>query len=294
MSLQLTYQIGPNEKGTSLLNFLKKQEISKKAIVATKHRGGDLRVNGEHQTVRYILQENDVLTVILPPEERSEGLKPYEHRLDVVFEDDYLLVINKPAGIPTIPSLRHPHETLANALIHYYNEHEIESTIHFVNRLDRDTSGLLVVAKYRHVHHLMTKDVKQIKRKYYTLVKGHLKSSFGTIKAPIARLQERNVKRGVCESGDEAITHYRVIQFQGKNTLVECELETGRTHQIRVHMAYLGHPLIGDTLYDDEAITLKEGHLLHSYYVSFIHPITKKKHCFQTDIPQRFHRYKSS
>ena len=143
---------------------------------------------------------------------------------DIVFEDDYLLVINKPAGIPTIPSIRHPHQTLANALVHYYNLKEIESTIHFVNRLDRDTSGLLVVAKYRHIHHLMTKDVKQIKRKYYTLVKGHFTTT-GTIKAPIARLQEGNVKRGVREDGDQAITHYRVIEKQDENNSLNVSLK---------------------------------------------------------------------
>ena len=287
MSLTLTYTIKPEEHGTSILNFLKKQEISKKAIVATKHRGGDLQVNGEHQTVRYVLQTNDELKIIFPPEERSAGLASYELPLDIIFEDDYLLVVNKPAGIPTIPSIRHPYETLANALVHYYNQEKIESTIHFVNRLDRDTSGLLVVAKYRHIHHLMTKDVKQIKRKYYTLVKGHLTTS-GTVEAPIARLQEGNVKRGVREDGDHAVTHYRVSETQGENTLIECELETGRTHQIRLHMDYLGHPLIGDTLYDDQALFLEDGHLLHSYYVSFIHPITKETYEFQTDLPKRF------
>lgn len=288
MSLTLVYQITEHDQGMTLLHYLKKLEISKKAIVATKHRGGELCVNNQHQTVRYCLQAGDELKIIFPKEERSEGLVPYDLKLDIVFEDDYLLVINKPAGIPTIPSIRHPHETLANAVIHYYNLNEIESTIHFVNRLDRDTSGLLVVAKYRHVHHLMTKDVKQIKRKYYTLVKGHLIKDDGTINAPIARLQEGNVKRGVRDDGDEAITHYRVIEYQNENTLVECELETGRTHQIRVHMDYLGHPLIGDTLYDEEAVELEAGHLLHSYYVRFIHPITKEVHEFQTNIPDRF------
>ena len=102
------------------------------------------------------------------------------------------------------------------------------------------------------------------------------------------RLQEGNVKRGVREDGDHAVTHYRVIERQGENTLIECELETGRTHQIRVHMDYLGHPLIGDTLYDDQALILEDGHLLHSYYVRFIHPITKETYEFQTDLPKRF------
>ncbi len=225
--------------------------------------------------------------MIFPKEERSEGLTPYDFLLDIVFEDEYLLVVNKPAGIPTIPSIRHPYQTLANALIHYYNQQMIESTVHFVNRLDRDTSGLLVIAKYRHIHHLMTQDVKQIKRRYYTLVKGHLKKS-GLVKAPIARLEEGHVKRGVREDGDYALTRYQVLEIKGENTLVECELETGRTHQIRVHMDYLGHPLVGDTLYDEQACLLEEGHLLHSYYVSFIHPMTKEVHEFQTTLPKRF------
>lgn len=288
MSLTLTYEIKAADDQTLLLNFLKKQEISKKAIVATKHRGGKMEVNGEHQTVRYLLKEGDVLTITFPEEERSTGLTPYEMPLDVVYEDEYLLVINKPAGIPTIPSLRHPEKTLANALIQYYNEHGIASTIHFVNRLDRDTSGLLMVAKYRHIHHLLTKDVKQIKRKYYTLVKGVMENSLGTIHAPIARESLQNVRRCVREDGDDSITHYKVLETWQEMTLVECELETGRTHQIRVHMDYLGYPLVGDTLYDELALDLEEGHLLHSYELSFIHPITKDRHLFQTTLPERF------
>lgn len=292
MSLTLTYEIKAEDDQTVLLNYLKKQEISKKAIVATKHRGGNMEVNGQHQNVRYVLKAGDILTITFPEEERSTGLTPYEMPLDVVYEDEYLMVINKPAGIPTIPSLRHPERTLANALIHYYNEHDIASTIHFVNRLDRDTSGLLMVAKYRHIHHLLTKDVKQIKRKYYTLVKGIMKTSAGTVHAPIARVSEGNVRRCVKEDGDDSTTHYKVLDVWEDSTLVECELETGRTHQIRVHMQYLGYPLMGDTLYDELALDLEDGHLLHSYELCFIHPITKQLHHFQTELPERFKPFK--
>lgn len=293
MGLTLTYEISAEDHQTLLLNFLKKQEISKKAIVATKHRGGKIEVNGVHQNVRYVLKQGDQLIITFPEEERSTGLTPYHMPIDVIYEDDYLMVINKPAGIPTIPSLRHPEKTLANALIHYYNEHQIASTIHFVNRLDRDTSGLLMVAKYRHIHHLLTKDIKQIKRKYYTLVKGKMNHTSGTVHAKIARESDGNVRRCVREDGDDATTHYRVLELWQEATLVECELETGRTHQIRVHMNYLGHPLIGDTLYDEDASELEEGHLLHSYELSFIHPITKQFYLFQTPLPKRFEQLKS-
>lgn len=293
MSLVLTYPITKSEDGMSVLNFLKKQEISKKAIVATKHRGGDLLVNGEHVTVRYLLKEGDQLMVLFPEEMRSEGLIPYDFPLDVVYEDDYLLVVNKPSGLPTIPSIRHPYQTLANAIVHYYDTISLSSTLHFVNRLDRDTSGLLVVAKYRHIHHILTKDVKQIRRKYYTLVKGVLSMGEGVVNAPIAREIEGNVRRCVREDGDISITHYRVLEnWDDHMTLVECELETGRTHQIRVHMKHLGHPLVGDTLYDEKALPLEEGHLLHSYQLSFIHPITKVLHTFETQLPNRFRTLK--
>ena len=135
MSLILTFHINEEAAGMSLLQYLKQQRISKKAIVATKHRGGQLLVNGSVQNVRYQLNLNDQLTVIFPKESRSEGLTPYEYPLDILYEDDYLLVINKPAGLPTIPSIRYPHQTLANALVHYYNRQGLDSTLHFVNRL---------------------------------------------------------------------------------------------------------------------------------------------------------------
>jgi len=288
MELTLNYKIATSEAGMSLLNYLKRQNISRKMTVALKHRGGKLLVNGTSQTVRCILKEGDLVTVIFPQEPRSQGLSPYELKLNIVYEDPYLLVIDKPAGIPTIPSLRHPHETLANAIIYYYHEQHLDSTIHFVNRLDRDTSGLLIVAKYGHIHHLLTQELKQIQRKYYAVVKGAMNSSQGTINKPIARVRPGQVRRCVRADGQPAITHFRAIKKWPDLTLVECQLETGRTHQIRVHLAHLGHPLISDTLYDEGAIELEYGQLLHSYHLSFMHPIYKREFSFETDLPSRF------
>ena len=288
MRLILKYTISKDEAGISLLTLLKKNDISKKTTIAIKHRGGKLLVNDEPKIVHHILSEGDQVTVIFPEESRSSGLIGYKMNLNIIFEDDYLLVIDKPSGIATIPSLRHPHKTLANGIIYYYDEQGIDSTIHFVNRLDRDTSGLLVVAKYRHIHHLLTQDIKQIKRKYVALVKGELLKQRDVINEPIAREKEGNVKRCVREGGQGSITHYHVLEKRNQATVVECELETGRTHQIRVHMSHLGHPLIGDTLYDEKAIELDGGHLLHSYKLSFKHPITKKDYFFETDIPESF------
>jgi len=265
-------------KEESLLHFLKSHELSKKAITAIKHRGGRIEVNGKAETVRFMLQSKDQVTVVFPAEPRGDGLEPWDEPLSIVYEDDYFLVIDKPAGIPVIPTRRYPDKTLANALIHYYDAKGISSTVHFVNRLDKDTSGLLVVAKYRHIHHLLTKNLKEVKRKYLALVYGCPDLRSGTVDAPIARLEELSVKRGVRADGQASVTHYRVLEQQGGISLVECELETGRTHQIRVHMAHIGCPLVGDSLYGND----EGGQQLHSYYLSFIHPITKEGLAFES------------
>jgi len=221
------------------------------------------------------LVPGDLVTVAFPPEPMGKSLEPWDLTLNIVYEDEWLLVIDKPSGIPVIPTRRYPDGTLANALVHYYGQIGLDSTVHFVNRLDKDTAGLLVVAKYRHVHHLLTTDIKQVQRRYLAWVNGCPHPLKGTVNAPIARLEEGSVLRGVREDGQPSVTHYEVLKRDGWKSLVECRLETGRTHQIRVHMSYIGCPLVGDSLYGDTS-NMGGGQHLTSCFLAFKHPLTGK------------------
>ncbi|WP_129738474.1 RluA family pseudouridine synthase [Massilimicrobiota timonensis] len=249
-------------------DFLLEQGISQKAIKAIKMHG-DIQVNGHHQTVRYLLQPGEVLTIQYPPEKNQ--MTPVDIPLQIVYEDDYLLIIDKPAGLPSIPTRGHPLYTLANALTFYYQKIHLDSTIHLVNRLDKETSGLMIVAKYRYIHDRMMKDLGHIERRYQAHVQGVIETN-GTIRLPIYK-EPFQMKRLIDERGQEACTHYQVYQTQKNCTLMRMKLETGRTHQIRVHMAAIGHPLVGDSLYGDGQGIFD----LDSYMVGFIHPITKQK-----------------
>ncbi|KAA0546719.1 RluA family pseudouridine synthase [Bacillus sp. BGMRC 2118] len=267
--------------------FLKKQEISKVALTDIKFGGGDILVNNVSVTVRYVLREGDVLKVLFPPEKRSDDLLSENIPLHIVYEDAYLLVINKPPFMSTIPSRDHPTSSLANALLYYYEQKNIQSTVHIVNRLDRDTSGLLIVAKHRYTHHLFSKQqkVREIHRRYEAFVHGQIKQDCGTIQAPIGRKEDSIIEREVREDGQDAVTHFEVLARYKGFVHVSLKLETGRTHQIRVHMSHLGHPLLGDDLYGGKRELIAR-QALHSTELSFTHPITKENLHFEISLPE--------
>jgi 23S rRNA pseudouridine1911/1915/1917 synthase len=287
----LKWKIKSTDVGKSVREFLKEQRISKTALTDIKFHGGKIKVNEHEVNVRYPLQINDVLIIIFPEEEPSEGLIPEKISLDIVYEDEYVLVINKPQGMNTIPSREHPTGSLANGLIHYFQGIKLQATTHIVTRLDRDTSGLVLVAKHRHVHHLLSQQQKGglIKRTYMAFAEGIFNKNSGSIEEPIGRKDTSIIEREVRRDGQYALTHYRVIQQFPSFTWLELQLATGRTHQIRVHLSYIEHPLLGDDLYGGRMEWMNR-QALHCKQLLFKHPFLNEILQFSSELPDDMKR----
>lgn len=279
----LEWAIGDKDAGKLVREFLKEQEISKAALTDIKSNGKIL-LNGENVTVRKVLEKNDVLVVEFPPERRSSTLPGEDIPLDIMYEDDYLIVVNKGPGMNTIPSREHPTGSLANAIIGYYEKKGFPSTFHVVTRLDRNTTGLVLIAKHRHIHHLFSKYHSLVNRIYEGFAAGVFSNPSGTIEEPIRRNPDSIIEREVHPSGQYACTHYEVLRQFDQFAHVKFRLETGRTHQIRVHLSYIGHPLLGDDLYGGPLDSI-DRQALHCKEISFIHPIKKEKCIFEAPLP---------
>lgn len=288
---QLQWKIDLKNEGNMIKDFLKEEEISRTALTDIKFKGGQILVNNEEVNVRYRLKEGEMLTVIFPPENPSAGVKGEQIPLEILFEDEYLLVVNKPPGMNTIPSREHPNGSLANALVGYYEEIGVEATSHIVTRLDRDTSGIVLIAKHRHVHHLfsMQQQSGQVKRTYEALAGGYLQHNRGTIEEPIGRKADSIIEREVRSDGQYACTHYHLLQQYQEFAHVELQLETGRTHQIRVHMSFIGHPLLGDDLYGGDR-SLIQRQALHCKKIKFIHPFNRREMQFSAPLPEEINK----
>lgn len=281
-------QFHANEDGIILREAIRQQGISSKGLTAIKYRGGNIFVNGEEKNVRHILAKGDEITIIFPKEEASQSLLPEQGDLNIVYEDEALLIIDKPPFMNTIPSREHPRGSIANFVYCYFLKQGIPSTIHIVTRLDRDTSGLLCIAKHSHIHHLMSQQLQngQIRKEYEAIVHGHVSKDMSII-APIGRKDTSIIEREVREDGQFAHTDVKVLKRTTYKrepiTHVRLTLHTGRTHQIRVHMAHIGHPLLGDELYGGSK-ALYNRQALHCVYLEMLHPLSKEKLCFSSEV----------
>ena len=287
MNRTLTYEINSEYAGYSIDKYLKAHGYSSANITAIKKMPNNVVIDGEWVYMNRKLQAGEILTVNISEDDSSEKIPPVKMDLDIVYEDEDIIVINKPAGLPIHPSLNHYEDSLANGLAYYYEAQNKPFIFRCANRLDKNTSGLTVIAKHLVSGNILSTMVKnrEFHREYYAIVRGHLDEPEGTIDAPIGRVDDSIITRQVdFENGERAITHYKVIDEKKGHSLISIHLETGRTHQIRVHFKYIGHPLIGDHLYnpDFEYMTRQA---LHSHKISFIHPITKKAMEFIAPLP---------
>lgn len=265
--------------------FLKNQGVSRGLLAKVKFHGGHISVNGQRENVLYYLKKDDVLTFEIPDEKEHETLIPDETPIEIVFEDEHYLVVNKPTNVASIPAQYHPKGTMANRVKHYVcSQGYANQVVHIVTRLDRDTTGLMLFAKHGFAHALLDQELrnKRVIKKYQALVSGNISDleSHATIELPIERDLTSLLKRQTGPNGLASKTEYWLLERRKNLALVDIQLHTGRTHQIRVHFEALSCPLLGDEMYGGE---LNQGIMrqaLHCGELIFTHPFTKETvHC---------------
>lgn len=244
-------------------------------------------VNGSCVPIFFEVHPGDVLSIHENFVEDSSNVVPNASvSLCILYEDDFLLIVDKPAGLSVHPSILHYNDSLSNGVKFYFDKIGLRKRIRPVNRLDKDTSGIVIFAKNEYIQECLVKQMSTncFQKKYIAVLDGVLERDFGTIVAPITRKNGSIIERCVDDNGDYAVSHFRVLSRFNGMTEVEFVLETGRTHQLRVHSKFIGHPIVGDTLYGTFS-NLISRQALHSYYVKFIHPITKETTEIRSDLP---------
>jgi len=271
------YMIKENDKELPIKELLKRNFKFSSRLMTKLKVNSLVQLNGTMVKMYEKGEPGDRITVFLPKEQSD--FEPENIPITVVYEDDDLLIINKQPGYVVHPTKGHPCHTMANGIMKYMMENHKHFKIRFINRLDMDTSGLLAIAKNSHCQDNLSKQmsVNGVMKKYLAVVNGSLSEEEGTVDLPIDKEQEDHVKRAVTQDGYPSVTHYKVLErFETGYTLVELVLETGRTHQIRVHMSHIGHPIVGDVLYGEASVWLIERQALHARYLSFRHPVTNQ------------------
>ena len=302
----MIYVVTENDAGKRLDSFIAQSTELSRSVAAKLIENGCVTVFGRTSSKKYEVRCGDEIEITLPEPEPSE-ITPENIPLDIIFEDGDILVINKPSGMVVHPAPGNYSGTLVNALLYYCKDSlsGIGGVIRpgIVHRIDKDTSGLLVVAKNDTAHRILSEELEHhgIEREYHALVRGGFKSDTGTVDAPIGRHPVDRKRMAVLTGADahakDALTHYEVLERYGDITYIKCLLETGRTHQIRVHMAYIGHHLLGDEVYatgktrfEKLHAPLFDGQALHAKRLTLTHPRTKERMTFECKLPDNFEK----
>ena len=283
--MKLEYTVKSNEY-VNVNEVLKAEfNISARLLSKLKHEQ-KIFLNDKKTFISARLNPNDRILVDMNINETSENILAIEMDLKIIYEDEYFLILNKPANLPVHPSMLHYEETLSNAVKYYFDTLNLKRKIRIVNRLDKDTSGIVIFAKNEYIQECLIKQMKtkELKKEYLAIVTGYLQKKSDTLCFPISRKEGSIIERTVNPNGDIAITHYNILKEQNNLSLVHVFLETGRTHQIRVHFSHINHPILGDTLYGTPSPLINR-QALHSYKITLLHPISKQILTLEAPIP---------
>lgn len=280
----------------NLMSYTNDEELTLREILLDKlnfsvrslskmKREESVKVNKKFEKLNTKIKVGDLIEVNI--DEERANFEPQDLNLDIIYDDFDLIMVNKPPFMVVHPTKSHNTNTIANGVSYYIIQNDENVKIRFVNRLDMNTSGLVIVAKNAYAHHVLSQDMSEdkVEKTYITVVKGIVENEKATINAPIYRPTEDSIKRVVDERGQQSVTHYKVLERLNDATVLEVKLETGRTHQIRIHMEHIGHPIIGDELYGYVDENLINRQALHAYSLEFEQPRTKENLKFKAEIP---------